>query len=67
MQVVRGSTQGLNAPLAVDNARPEFAWTVTSSQAGAAVTAAEVEVRDAERAGEPIWAHRVEAMLVWPP
>ena len=59
--IVRGTTQGLNAPLAVDNARPEFAWSVTSSQPGAAVTAAEVEVRDAERTAEPIWTHRAEA------
>src|SRR5689334_13398548 len=58
---VRGTTQGLNAPLAVDNPRPEFAWNVTSSQPGAAVTAAEVEVRDAERTAEPIWTNRAEA------
>ncbi|WP_197289251.1 family 78 glycoside hydrolase catalytic domain [Saccharothrix sp. NRRL B-16348] len=59
--IIRGTTQGLNAPLAVDNPRPEFAWSVTSSQAGAVVTAAEVEVRDAERTAEPIWTNRAEA------
>ena len=50
LTIVRGTTQGLNAPLAIDNVRPEFAWSVASSRTGAAVTAAEVEVRDAERA-----------------
>jgi alpha-L-rhamnosidase len=59
--VVRGVTQGLNAPLSVDNVRPEFAWSVASSRSGAVVTAAEVEVRDAERTAEPVWTHRAEA------
>ena len=61
LTIVRGITQGLDAPLAVDNIRPEFGWSVTSSRPGAAVTAAEIEVRDAERTVEPIWTHRVEA------
>ncbi|MDX3660046.1 family 78 glycoside hydrolase catalytic domain [Streptomyces sp. ID05-26A] len=58
--IARGTTQGLNAPLAVDNPKPEFAWSVTSGRPGAAVTAAEVEVRDAETTAEPIWTHRAE-------
>lgn len=60
LSIVRGTTQGLNTPLAVDNPKPEFAWSATSSRSGATVTAAEVEVRDAERTAEPIWAHRAE-------
>ncbi|MEO6085792.1 MAG: alpha-L-rhamnosidase N-terminal domain-containing protein, partial [Umezawaea sp.] len=59
--VVRGTTQGLNAPLAVDNPKPELAWSATSSLPGTAVSAAEVEVRDAERTAEPIWTNRTEA------
>ncbi len=61
LNIVRGTTQGLNAPLAVDNPIPEFAWSTTSSRPGAAVTAADIEVRDAERTAEPIWTHRAEA------